>query len=672
MNIRNEILNKICNKLKNDKYFWYVIFGIQLVLEYLLFRSYAFRESVATIPRNMDQTAFMTMTYGTYFDWLCGDYSKALTTVLFESANSAAPAFNAVLLFLFGYSRYSLLLFNFLGLVIAQFGGSMLVYNYTGKRRFQCIYIGMVLMMGTHFIYAGDLVDYRMDYAAACLFILFMLSWGLSLITEEKKYFITAALVSGSAVFVRFNVVVYVVLTVLITECVKLVFRCNNIKKSFLNVLAFGVLCIAGGGWSVLTNMKNFFSYYFTYHLGDMSVLWEYQGGLWDQILFYPKALKNMHLGKGLFYFGLIVLVLLLLKCLILKYKISKNVKVAVVSLSLVLLVQLTILTMDKVKINTTASIMAGVWISVIIILLYQLWHNSSGSKLMEVGLSVLTVIILAAGVGNYAKGTTAKHYEEHDSHIDDIYTAVDKYILESGRNHFTYLMDLDGTYDLMTMPNFKVYEYEKNHKEITFSLPKSSHGFLVEGKSFGVDEVLEAVNECDIICITQNGFGKGSASNSTNDTWTDIRRIVWEEMESTNTFTKLIETDIDGYPVAVFGKKRIDIETSGIYNDGWSGKTVEINHYDSDYEVFITFSKSAQEFIGESGNIIHIFVNDELINTQSVECRGETLQINDLLGEYPVHGEKIVLKIEKFICPLEEGVGDDSRELGVMLNIYQ
>lgn len=664
-----EIYMKI-NKITSKKYFWVVVFGVQMLLEYLLFRSYALREAVDKVPQNMDQSFFLSTTYANYFNWLRGDYWAAIENILFKSNNSAAPALNAILLYIFGYSRYSLLLFNFFALVIAQFGGGYLVYKYTGNRKIQCIYNGMILMLNTHFIFAGDLLDYRMDYMAAFLFMVFILSWAIWLVKEEKIFFLIAALISGSAVLVRFNVVVYVVLVVVISEAIRLLFRNSTLRKSILSIVNFGVLCVIGGGWSVLTNFNNFFYYYFTYHTGEMAAVWEYEGTILEQIKYYPDALINMHIGKSLFYIGVLIIVVTIIKSCFMKYKINKNVKIAICSLTFVLLMQLIILTMDRVKVNTTASIMVGIWITIVVLLINELQKNKS-SKKVEYAISFLVVLVLVLGVTNYVQGTTKKHYVEYDNNIDDIYAAVDEYILDTDKNSFVYLMDSDGTFDLLQLYNFKNYQYEKNSKDISLLFPSMIYNWGYDENGFGVDEVLVDVDKCDIIIISQNGFKVRSADYSLNSSWENARLAIWNKLQNSQRHIKLIETDIDGYPVAVFGKKIADYSLSGVDSDGWTEEVITITNYDSDYDLCINFQRSALEFIGESGNTIQIYINDELINTVFVECAGEIIHLNDLLGEKTVQGDNIQLKIESQVCPKEKQLGDDERNLGILLDIY-
>ena len=562
-----------------------------------------------------------------------------------------------------------------------------MVFKYTGKRKMQCLYNGMILMLGTHFIYAGDLLDYRMDYVVMCLFCIFMLAWGITLITNEKKYFIIAALASGAAVFVRFNVVVYIVLAVVVSELVKMLFKCSNFKKSFLNILQFGCFCILGGGWSALTNLNHLLLYYLVNHAGGNAYIWENSGGFWSQILYYPIALGSLHLGWILLLVGLVLYAAAIIKCCFFKYDLKRETKVSIVSLSLIMAMQLLILTMDKVKINTTASIMVGVWLAIITIIFNELENNTSKIVGTLAYLFIISVVVL--GIGNYAKGTTTRHFNEYDKHIDDIYAAVDAYVSENEQSTYVYLWDMDGTYDLMLSANLRLYQYEKRHKQVKFRLPLTSAGydpdspydyvnpdspfeFMNPEQEFDVDTLMQGIEESDIVCITKEGYGVCNADYKLNSCWEKARSTAWESLQNSSKFTKLIETDVDGYPVAVYGKKKLDLAVTGTYQDGWSGENIQIGNYDSDYDVYVKFLQSAAAFKGESGNVIEVYVNDKLVNTQSVDCQGEAYKLTDLLAGNDVHGDKIEFKVQKVVCPLEEGLSEDGRKLGVMLSIYQ
>lgn len=657
-------------KMIQQRQFWIAFWGIQLIVEYLLFRTYVFRENVDTIPRYFDQTTYLLETYKAYFLWLNGNYSEAISKLFFESFNSAAPTLNAILLFLFGYSRFSLLLFNFLGLVVMQYGGGYLVYRLFENRKLQCAYNGSVLMLGVHFIYAADLTDYRLDYVAACLMTVFLLSYMGSILTKNNKYFALAALLSGMLIFVRFNTVLYVVIIVLITELIKICFKQSNFYKSVISVVQFGLLCIVGGGWSVLTNFKNFFEYYTKYHLGETSKLWEYKSGIVGQLLFYPKALVDMHLGKALFGIGLILILLTIILCFIKKHRFSVEKRITLSSLLVILLIQLAILTKDTVKVNTTASSMVGACIIIMIFFMHEMTLINKGYRVI---LYISSVLILVLGMKNYFVGTTTYHAEPHDKNIDKIYEKLDEYIVETGKTEFVYLMDLDATYDLILPANMSVYEYEKRKKTVNFSVP-SSETFdifgITEDILFTEEEMLNAVDECDIVFITKDGYGvEVAADYSINESWIQHRRAVREYLNRNNKFHLLLDTTVNGHEVAVFAKNIVDINVTGIYSDGWSGREIFIKGFDSASDVDIQFKASATSFVGRTGNKVKVFVDGKMVNTVDVDCIGENINLNDLVLK-EIHGEEIRLEIEEMICPLDEQIGVDPRQLGILVDI--
>lgn len=294
------------------------------------------------------------------------------------------------------------------------------------------------------------------------------------------------------------------------------------------------------------------------FHLGNAKTIWEYQDNILGQVLFYPKALVSMHLGKGLTFLGILAILMIIINCFVRKCKMYKGCKVAVISLSAALIIQMAILTLDQVKINTTASIMAGVWISITITLFYEFWkHNSN--HIMEVVFAVFAVFVLIAGGINYAKGTTAEHYGNYDRNIDSIYKAVDEYVKKTRQDTYMCIMDMDETLDLMRVPNFMIYEYENRKREINFEFPSQSYNMSV-GNGFGIDEVLADIDKCDLVWITRDGLGIMIQGFTTNSSWVNARPYIWEKLEGSSEFIKLIETDIDGYPVAVFERKTEDI----------------------------------------------------------------------------------------------------------------
>lgn len=531
-----------------NKYKWIIISLGMVTLEYLLFRSYVLRENIGLIPRNSDPSVYLNITYDTYFSWLSGNKKKVLIDLTYNCMNTCAPQVNAFSLFVFGYSRYSLIVWNFIGLAIYQFLGGYMVFRFTEKRSVQHIFNGSLLLLGVHFIFAGDLADCRLDYFTFCMIGVFSLAWSIFFVSKEKMYFWIAALFAGISIFVRFVTVVYIVIYVGVSLGVYIYKEKEGLKQYIAKIFYFGAICLIGGGWAIITNMRGVLAYYIGNHTGDRGKIWEFVGNWKQQISYYPVYWIKEILGLWfmlicilmiVFYFGIIFL---------LKRKKYSN-DLAIFCNIVFLLIQYIVLTLDKVKTWTTTSYMIGAVMSILVLMSNQV-INFLQDRLNKKIIETFVVAIFMVGMMHYVIGTTSEHYEKYDPHVDEIYRVIDQYIDEMGKDTYTYMAEYDGLIDVLDVKNISIYEYENKNRKISFESPMD----YLNTDNQAEKKLYENLRESELVIISKEGWGEEpSVDFGTNMVWERNREKIWNYLVSSSDYEPLIETTYNEKPIAIF-----------------------------------------------------------------------------------------------------------------------
>lgn len=202
------------------KYKNIILLIIIFLLEFALFRTCIQREILGSCPRNIDQAVFMRMTYHLYENIVSGNYREVLQEISTGLGQGAFPIFGLIFLFLFGKSRLSLLLVNFVLFVLAQMVGFYYVKRMSGSNKIGWIYLGLFLMIQSPFFEAGGIFDYRMDFSAFCLYTCWMVTFIAAHYLEDKRTYYLSALFCGLVLMFRSNTLAYLGIAFVLFECV--------------------------------------------------------------------------------------------------------------------------------------------------------------------------------------------------------------------------------------------------------------------------------------------------------------------------------------------------------------------------------------------------------------------------------------------------------------------
>lgn len=173
---------------------------------------------------------------------------------------------------------------------------------------------------------------------------------------------------------------------------------------------------------------------------------------------------------------------------------------------------------------------------------------------------------------------------------------------------------------------------YYGGTRAINPSVTKDAFGKLIES-GYTLEPIGESIRYRWLWDITNSPFGVGQA---------EAGYQIWKITDYT--------------PVSKF---------TGVYGDGWSGKTIQIDNYAASEEGQITVKDIGTVTNGYTNNTLRIYVDGEYTDTIQV-AQGSTIALNDYVpADQEMHS--LLMEIDKIFVPsaLNEHSADD-RELGI------
>lgn len=136
----------------------------------------------------------MGITYNIYDLFLKGEVLQSFQCTFSNGVNSGMMLIGALNLFLFGFSRFSLLLPNFLRFFLCEIIGAKSIMRITGRSYCALIYYGLLLMTQAVFVAVGRIFDYRWDFLAFCVYSI----WLIYLLVCSHEYEETKTSMGGA------------------------------------------------------------------------------------------------------------------------------------------------------------------------------------------------------------------------------------------------------------------------------------------------------------------------------------------------------------------------------------------------------------------------------------------------------------------------------------------
>lgn len=546
---------KILMKSKKINSF-FVIFIIFLV-QFCLFRTYAYREVIGKIPRNADQLSYMSVSYSLYESLIARDWENILDIIKTRCLTGGIPFIGVVNLFIFGRGYFSFLLMNFFCYILTQIVGGISVYAITKKYRYIFLFIGLFTMLMSPFYWAGDLLDFRQDFIAFCLYTCWCGLYIVYLYTDSKKFFFMSAFFGGMLVFCRMLSIVYICVTLLLINVFYVfIYKRVSLKKQLVSMLYYAIVMILSGGWFLVLKLKSFFSYYINLHARylepEIRAKEQNVYNLKDNILFYPKSLVIDHLGIGLTILSLCILILVVATYFYKKNKYVVKEKLCILFVLFTIFVPIVILTVDISKSSVVVNIVSG---CVILLLTLLIYFSLDFKKNFVIGL-----VFICSLYGGYCY--VSNSMSEHRGYSDleqkallNINSEISEYIIENDVENPKILVD--HIFDAIKNESVTYYLAEKYDENVYVynaiqAMNPSSDGIIRQSevaRTFTEEEIKEALECTDIIVISYEGYA--DSLYITNQQFDIYRELMWNY--ANDNMELLLEERVENTEVSVF-----------------------------------------------------------------------------------------------------------------------
>jgi hypothetical protein len=293
--------------------------ALGVVLQYALFRAHALREVVWSYPAAHDQCYFLAISYDTYEhivnDGLTAGLRHGMTLDPLPPSGALLHLQAAVLYLFLGPGRLSALTLTFLYFAIFQGVLFGTMRKLSGRWTTAFLAWGLLLTCVSPFFWAGGLMDFRLDFPAACMFgVLICLALGSGLFAS-RRWSIVVGLVAAWLILLRFLTLVYLggVIGLFAGYLARRTWRQRDVavggqdRRRLANlgiaVLIAAVLAVPGLWWHRAAISMYYIECHFTGKEAAIRMLMDGHG--WT---FYPRSLAMDHAGRAFLKLALLSL----------------------------------------------------------------------------------------------------------------------------------------------------------------------------------------------------------------------------------------------------------------------------------------------------------------------------------------------------------------------------
>jgi hypothetical protein len=280
-------------------------FAGALLFEAVVFYAHVEIQIARYYPQTFDQLNYIGMTQDILWDLRTRGLAALARPFLSPAPTGITyPAQGALAVLVFGASRASLLTVNFIYFLAAQTAIFFTMMRSRSDAAAAWLAISVFVACDGIFRRAGGIADYRIDFAAMCLFGIWVCLLVMADQFFSRKFSILAGLAAAALILMRFITAAYVG-PVMVAMLGWLIFRRRSIKewrRHVINYLISGAVIAVFAVPALAAALGQINNYYVAGHIkGDEPAIRAAEIGVTDlagHLTFYPRALLNYQIGS--------------------------------------------------------------------------------------------------------------------------------------------------------------------------------------------------------------------------------------------------------------------------------------------------------------------------------------------------------------------------------------
>jgi hypothetical protein len=518
-----------------------------LVLEAIIFYVHVHLQVAPYYPQVFDQLAYMSATTQV-LDNLSHHGLAALIQPFLSPMPTGItyPLQGALAQLVLGPGRAALLTVNLVYFLAVQLCVFLTVRRLQGAP--QAAWLALALFIGCIGIFktAGGIADYRIDFAAMCLYGIWVCALAWTQEFASRKFSVLAGLVASALILLRFITAAYVG-PIYIILFYYLAFWKRRDEPFYL--VRIGNLLISGVTVAVITlpalalAWGPINAYYVSGHLlGDEPAIRAADVGvvsLGSNLLYYPRSVLDFQIGTV----GVVIIAATLIVALIGKLR-SPSLTIGnpfdTLVFAVALIVPLVVLTCDYSK----SPVVVGVVLIPLMLLIASIWHAFAIPRLGSGAVRWTTYFFLAAGAVAFVVDASAQRFDmslADQAEIQKLNLVIAAYSadLEQPRIAFDRLTDYLNS---ATLRYYFRREYGPARSSPAFR--ESLAGIFAVRR----EQALSAVESSDVVVLTDKMTKRGK------DPFNVAVMEYWDALDdfAERNLTALAAGTVDGIPYRV------------------------------------------------------------------------------------------------------------------------
>lgn len=678
--------------------FWFGL-AVLFVIEGLMFYTQLADQILPYFPRAFDQTSYSVETYQLIDGFQKHGWQAFLHPIANPPATGVTFIIQGALLSLIGGANrgafISLNLIYFIALQICLF---VTVRSRTNSVVLAWVGIAILLTARTHFNFAGDLYDYRIDYSALCLYGI----WCCFLLSSQafrNRDANIGVVISGVLLILeRFFTILYIgtvlgallLATLLVLYFAKTPEHRAEATRTAKNLFVCGAFTILATLPFLFNARHAIFSYYVVGHvLSSEKYIRAAESGvstLFDELTYYPWSLGAHHLGNQILAFGAVVLAGMIFAYFFIgggqaRTAIGRlrGMGFDLLALVLAVVVPLTLLTFDVAKSPVVGGVVTVPCILLFILItsVFTSSHSLPGqsvatnrTQVRQLGRFVRSFLILGCVIVAMAiflaNGTASQHNLSRSDlvRVNNVNQAIAGYIIDHAISNPRISFDRVDEYLNAGTIQVRGYELWRRFIDIvpkiygTWAMPR--------------DEAMKLVQDSDIVILSDPVLGR-EFSHYPMDTkireyWSELQQ--WTEAN----LARLYTTNINGIPFCVFHKPLAKSEGG---SGDWitsRGLTFTLNRSELQRWPFLILDGNYKnDVLGDKPGVRALATSEDEPSIE-LPVRFETSNtqyhlVVDARGAARASGvTRIQLTFDRYFVPKERGINEDVRQLVMQL----